>query len=108
MTGDQARLFEVPAGRRRGRARRGLDDTLKALRTVGRLKDVDAALIALCRVAADELDAAAFDAEESRYTRGVLIARYHAVLTHLLARPDAADDDLLADLFASVGDAPAG
>jgi hypothetical protein len=109
MVSDQGRLFPDEARRRRGRARRGLDDTLRALRETGRLENVDAALLALCRVAADELDAAAADMDESRYTRGVLIARYHSVLTHLLARPDAGDTDgFLEDLFTAVGDTPAG
>ena len=103
---EQPELFPPTPGRRRGRARRGLDDTLTALRATGRLEKVDAALIALARVAVDQLDDACADRDESRYTRGVLIARYHGVLTHLLARPD--DDDAGADLaalFAEAGDA---
>lgn len=98
-------MFPTRPRRSRGRARRGLDDTLAAMRTTGRVEKVDAALIALCRVAADELDQAAADTDESRYTRGVLIARYHGVLAHLLARPDGGDDlDTIDDLFAALGD----
>ena len=78
---------------------------MSALRTLGRVEPVDAALLALCRVAADELDAACADGDESRYTRGVLVARYHTVLTHLLARPGEADDNSDLDrLFATVDD----
>jgi hypothetical protein len=77
------------------------------MRQTGRLEPVDTALVALGRVAVDELDAAIRDPDESRYTVGVLVARYHAVLTHLLARPDDTDAGAeLADLFAAVDDAP--
>jgi hypothetical protein len=87
-----------------------LDDTLKALRDLGRLEAVDTALVALARVVADELDGACSDPEESRYTRGTLTSHYHRVLTHLLARPDApaTTDDELADMFAAYGEQPAG
>jgi hypothetical protein len=103
---DQGSLFPRPP-RSRGRARRGFDDTLSALRQLGRVEKVDAGLVALCRVAADELDAACADTDESRYTRGVLVARYHGVLTHLLARPDTPNDDASLDsLFAAVVDDP--
>lgn len=67
---------------------------MKAMRDLGRVEPIDAALLALCRVTADQLDAAVADTDESRYVRGVLVARYHAVLSHLLARPDSAADDL--------------
>lgn len=107
MSGQQ-KLFRQPPKRRRiGRTRRGLDGTLKALRDLGRLERIDAGLIALCRVAADELDAAVADPDESRYTRGVLVARYHAVLSHLIARPDVPDDgDDLEAMFAALANDP--
>jgi len=77
------------------------------MRHLGRLEKIDAGLVALCRVAADELDAAMADPTESRYVRGVLVARYHGVLTHLLARPDTPNDDnSLESLFAAVADDP--
>lgn len=104
---DQPRLFPDQPGRPpRGRARRGFDQTIVAMRATGRLEPVDAALIALCRVTVDELDQALVDRDESRYVRGVLVARYHDVLTHLLARPDDVDDASaeLAALFGEVGD----
>lgn len=99
-----------PKPRRSARIRRGLDDTLRALRDLGRLEAIDAALVALARVSADELDDACADGDESRYTRATLVARYHDVLTHLLARPDApaSTDDQLAALFAALGDTPPG
>jgi hypothetical protein len=93
--------------RRTGRVRRGLDDTVRALRATGRLEDVDAALLALARVAADELDDACHDLDESRYTRATLIGRYAAVLDTLVGRDlDSLDDGDLAALFADVGNPP--
>jgi len=104
---DQATLFPIKANRSRGRCRRGFDDTMSALRQLGRVEKIDSGLVALCRVAADELDAACNDPSESRYVRGVLVARYHGVLTHLLARPDTPNDDnSLEALFAAVADDP--
>ena len=101
---NQPRLFgRTPTTHR---ARRGLDTTVDRLRSAGRLEDVDAAWIALARVSADQLDAACSDADESRYTRGVLIARHLAVLDRLIARPDLDNADDLDALFAGVRDAP--
>lgn len=104
---NQETLFSIARNRSRGRCRRGFDDSLAALRALGRVEKVDAGLVALCRVAADELDAATADPNESRYVRGVLVARYHSVLTHLLARPDTPNDDAsLESLFAAVVNDP--
>jgi hypothetical protein len=104
---DQGSLFPIGGRRSRGRCRRGFDDTIAAMRGLGRLEKIDSGLVALCRVAADELDAACADPSESRYVRGVLVARYHGVLTHLLARPDTPNDaDTLESLFAAVVDDP--
>lgn len=72
------------------------------MRAAGRVETVDAALVALCRVAADELDASLADTDESRYTRGVLTARYHDVLSHLLQRPTIGADDSLDDMLAAL------
>ena len=101
--GNQDTLFPIRVKRSRGRYRRGYDDTLKALRDLGRVEPVDAAVIALCRGLADELDAATADGDESRYTRGTLAGRYQTALTLLLNRPDGASDaDDLAGLLAAV------
>jgi hypothetical protein len=105
---DQQRL--LPAGRRariRGRARRGLDETITALRELGRVEPIDAATLALARVAADELDAACADRDESRYTRATLIGRYQAVLATVVARSPGDDLGAIDDLFAGLGDTPA-
>jgi hypothetical protein len=86
MSRDQPRLPGISAKRRRtGRIRRGLDETLAAMRVGGLLEPIDAALVALARVAADELDEACRDTDESRYTRATLIARYAGVLETLVA-----------------------
>jgi hypothetical protein len=101
--GNQTALFPIGAKRSRGRCRRTYDETLAALRATGRVEKVDAAVIGLCRVLADELDAACADSDESRYTRGTLAARYQSALTFLLQRPDTADDaDDLAAMLAAV------
>ena len=99
---NQPRLF----GRqpRTYRARRGLDVTVDKLRSSGRLEDVDAAWIALARVSADQLDGACSDPDESRYTRGVLIARHLSVLDRLIARPELTDDADLDALYAGLRD----
>jgi len=100
-------LFTTPRKPPRGRVTIGLDKTILALRATGRVEPVDTALVSLAREAAAQLQGAVFDPDESRYVRGVLIARYHAVLTHLLARPDADADSVTAleRLFAGVDDA---
>jgi len=99
----QGRLFGRPYKTRRARA--GLDATVERLRAAGRLEDVDAAWVALARVSADQLDGACSDPDESRYTRGVLIARHLAVLDRLIARPDMNDADDLDALYAGLRDA---
>lgn len=104
---DQLRFGAMGSrARRRGRARRGLDETITALRDLGRIDPIDAAVLALSRVAADELDAACADPDESRYTRATLIARYGSVLGVLLARSPGDDLGALDDLFAGMGDTP--
>jgi len=75
-------------------------------KTVSTLNAFDAAWIALARVSADQLDGACSDPDESRYTRGVLIARHLAVLDRLIARPDTDSADDLESLFAGVRDTP--
>lgn len=103
---NQPRLPGIGRDRRRtGRIRRGLDETLKSMRDLGRLEPVDAALVALARVAADELDDACHDDEESRYTRATLIARYAGVLDTLVGHePDSDAGPSLDELLAAMGD----
>lgn len=75
------------------------------MRDLGRLEPVDAALVALARVAADELDDACRDDEESRYTRATLIARYGAVLDTLVGHElDGDTGPSLDELLAAMGD----
>jgi len=90
-----AELFPEPRPSR-GRARRGLDTTLRQLRDRDRIDDVDAALVALNRILSDQLDAACRDKAESRFTIAAVAGRYHQALTALLAT--GAPDDLDADL----------
>jgi len=99
------RLFRSPARTPRGRVTNGLEQTLRALRDLGRLEPVDAAMVALAREAAAQLQGAVADPDEARYTRGVLIARYLSVLERLpVDHADADDAAALAGLFAGVGD----
>lgn len=46
----------TPPAPRVRRVRRGVDDTVKALRSTGRLEPVDAALIAMARTLSDAMD----------------------------------------------------
>lgn len=82
---DQTRLFAATR-RRRGRARRGLDETVAAWRTGGMIEPVDAAWIALARITADALDAAEHSPDESRFTIGALAGRHRDVLASLYDR----------------------
>jgi hypothetical protein len=104
--GTQPRLPGLASRRRIGRIRRGLDETLRAMRDTGRIEAIDAGLLALARVAADELDDACRDTDESRFTRATLIGRYHTVLDALVNRDPGDDLADLADLFAEDLDTP--
>ena len=102
---NQDRLPGIVTRRRRtGRIRRGLDETLRAMRDTGRLEPVDAALVALARVAADQLDDACLDEDESRFTRATLIARYAGVLDTLTGHDPGDAGPTLEELFAEMGD----
>lgn len=97
-------------GRPVARVRRGLDDTIKALRATGRLEKADAAVIALARTVADALDAEHLADDGSRYTVGALAGRLHPLVDDLrgirelpLDEIDAALDAMRA---APLGDTP--
>ena len=85
-----------PQRRPIGRARRGLDTTIRHLRGSERISPVDEAAVALCRVLADELDQAAADTDESRFVRARVAAAYRESLVMLygMTAPTDADDDL--------------
>ena len=101
----QATLFRSPPRRPRGRVTDSLEATIGALRDGGRLEPVDAAWIGLAREAAVQLQGAVADPDESRYTRGTLIARYAAVLEHLPIGHATDDTPGLSDLLlAAMGD----
>lgn len=74
------------------------------MRDTGRLEPVDAALVALARVAADQLDDACLDEDESRFTRATLIARYAGVLDTLTGHDPGDAGPTLEELFAEMGD----
>lgn len=97
-----------PMGRRSaGRARRGLDETLRELRDRDRIDGIDSALVALNRILADQLDDAVRDRQESRFTVAAVAGRYHQALTALLTTGSPGDLDAdLSRLLAGVVDTP--
>jgi hypothetical protein len=110
---DQPSLFPKPA-RRTGRARRGADVTVRALRNMGRLERVDESLVVAQRVAADNLDEAdrlGAAGEVSPFVVGHAVRTFLAATGALYARvgmvaPD--DDEFWDALAAPVGDPPPG
>ena len=79
--------------------RSALDETIEALRSLGRLEPVDAALVALCESAASAVDASP--------GRAALVKEYREclVLLHGLNSDGGGLDELLAHLSgAKVGD----
>src|SRR5262245_2887623 len=106
MAPKQATFWDDPGPRRnRGRARRGLDDTIRALRSTGRLEESDTAEVALCRVLADLLDDADRDPEESRYVCATIGGRYLTALVAFRSRVLPVEEtDALDELLAGVLD----
>ena len=108
----QPRLFPAGPSRRAGRARRGADQTIKALRDLGRLERVDESLVVAQRLAADNLDEAdrqAAAGELSPFVVGHAIRTFLAATGALYARVGvvAPDDDEFWDALSSpVGDPP--
>jgi hypothetical protein len=80
----QGALFDVPAipGRVR-RVRRGVDTTITALRSTGRLEPVDAALIAIARTLADALDDERTDPEGSGFTVATIAGKLTPIVGEL-------------------------
>ena len=104
---EQPRLWALKAPRAsRGRARRGFDAGLAALRRDELLDPQLEGLVALGRVLADELDGAAADDDESRFVRARVAAAYQAALVALLDRtagsPAAGGDAALTQLLAAL------
>lgn len=71
-----------------GRHSTATERTLRALRDVGRLEEVDAALVALARGLADALD----DVDPATPSYPNLVRQYAATLERLTAHDDGADD----------------
>ena len=82
---DQPALF-ARGRRKRGRARRGLDETVAAWRAGGMIEPADSAWLALARVTADALDQAEQATDESRFTIGALAGRHRDVLAAIYDR----------------------
>lgn len=105
---DPGRLFPVVerAGPVR-RVRRGVDTTVGALRSGGRLEPVDAALVAVVRTLADAIDDEHTDPDGSRFTVASLAGKLLPALDRLRGI-DAGDDvdDLTAALFGALPDRP--
>lgn len=92
------------------RVRRGVDDTIKALRDGGRLEAVDAAFVTLARTLADEIDDEHTGFEPSRFTVGSLAGRLVPILVELRGgvtfEHQGDVDAALAELSAALRDAP--
>jgi hypothetical protein len=105
----QGRLFST--GRRaRGRARLGSDRTVKALRELGRLEQVDEALIVAARCAADNVDAAERlrEADEaSPYVVAGAIRTWAQITGALLTRAGVIDTDETEELWRELAGDPA-
>jgi|SRR5882672_2015132 len=92
---DQAALFD--AGPRTGRVRRvrrGVDATVTALRSTGRLEPVDAALVAIARTLADALDDEHVNVEGSAFVVATLAGRLTPVVDELRGERIAGFDEI--------------
>jgi hypothetical protein len=92
------------------RVRRGVDGTVTALRSTGRLEKADDALVAMARTLADALDDEHTATEPSRFTVGALAGKLLPVLMELRGEDSTvvADslDELLARMPAALGNPP--
>jgi hypothetical protein len=92
---DQDALFDPgPATERVRRVRRGVDQTVKALRSTGRLEPVDTALVAIARTLADAMDIEHTAADGSAYTVASIAGRLHPVVAELRGERLAGFDDI--------------
>jgi hypothetical protein len=103
-------LWDDPPGSRpkRGRTRRAAERTVKAWRDTRKLDEADAVAVSLLYSAADLLDEARADPDESRYVRAMVLGRATDVVRFVVDRV-AGDDGIgpsLADLLAEVGNGP--
>jgi hypothetical protein len=81
------------------RVRRGVDATVAALRQLGRLEPVDAALVNVARTLADAMDAEHADPDGSRFVVASIAGKLVPVLGLLRGGGGGVDDDDLAALF---------
>ena len=103
----QERLFpDADTGHGVRRVRRGVDQTVGALRSTGRLEPVDAALVALARTLADALDDEHADPDGSAFTVATLSGRLLPVLDGLRGERVVGYDDLDAVLAGMTLDSP--
>ena len=104
---DPPRLFKEPADPNRvRRVRKGVDLTITALRTTGRLEDVDAALIAMARTLADAMDDERSSVDGSGFTVATIAGRLLPVVAELRGERVAGFDALDAILAGMAHDEP--
>ena len=78
---DQPMIWAEPRRKRTiGRARRGFDKTVAALRETGRIEKADEAVLALGRIVTDLVDETMADRDESRFTKARVLAEARAML----------------------------
>jgi len=105
---DQLELFH-DAGRGAGvrRVRAGVDATIKALRSGGRLEPVDAATVALARTLADALDDEHADPDGSRFVVATLAGKLEPIVEVLRGERIAGFDEIDELLAAMAQEGPA-
>jgi hypothetical protein len=89
--------------------RRGVDATITALRSGGRLEPADAALIAMARTLADAMDDERADVDGSGFTVATIAGRLLPVVDQLRGEQAAAFDGLdafLASMAPDTGPTP--
>ena len=100
-------MWTDPSRKRKiGRARRGFDQTVRALRETGRIEKSDEAVLALGRIVTDLVDETMADAEESRFTKARVLAEARAMLVLICDHDHVDIGASLEELLASpLGDA---